>query len=152
MEQHHVHHHHHHHYHYYYNHPFPPGRPPNAQGNGEPLNSEAAGRDDDEPSAEEDEEHNERGDTVDQHNPENRSLAQSSRRSPSNVSILRERDLQYLMATSASSISTINLSKRKLAGQTLNPTATITERVPQERRPERAPARSKRISLDKAAT
>ncbi|KNB05163.1 hypothetical protein FOXG_19499 [Fusarium oxysporum f. sp. lycopersici 4287] len=57
MEQHHVHHHHHHHYHYYYNHPFPPGLPPNAQGNGEPLNPEAAGRDDDEPSAEEDGEH-----------------------------------------------------------------------------------------------
>ncbi|SCO82467.1 uncharacterized protein FRV6_06680 [Fusarium oxysporum] len=73
MEQHHVHHHHHHHYHYYYNHPFPPGLPPNAQGNGEPLNPEAAGRDDDEPSAEEDEEHSERGDTEDQHNPENRS-------------------------------------------------------------------------------
>lgn len=73
MEQHHVHHHHHHHYHYYYNHRFPPGLPPNAQGNGEPLNPEAAGRDDDEPSAEEDEEHSERGDTEDQHNPENRS-------------------------------------------------------------------------------
>ncbi|KAL5608717.1 hypothetical protein FOVSG1_003398 [Fusarium oxysporum f. sp. vasinfectum] len=73
MEQHHVHHHHHHHYHYYYNDPFPPGLPPNAQGNGEPLNPEAAGRDDDEPSAEEDEEHSERGDTEDQHNPENRS-------------------------------------------------------------------------------
>ncbi|KAH7225097.1 hypothetical protein BKA60DRAFT_606178 [Fusarium oxysporum] len=73
MEEHHVHHHHHHHYHYYYNHPFPPGLPSNAQGNGEPLNPEAAGRDDDEPSAEEDEEHSERGDTEEQHNPENRS-------------------------------------------------------------------------------
>ncbi|KAF6523366.1 hypothetical protein HZS61_011865 [Fusarium oxysporum f. sp. conglutinans] len=73
MEQHHVHHHHHHHYHYYYNHPFPPGLPPNVQGNGEPLNPEATGRDNDEPSAEEDEEHSERGDTEEQHNPENRS-------------------------------------------------------------------------------
>ncbi|EXM07343.1 hypothetical protein FOIG_03874 [Fusarium odoratissimum NRRL 54006] len=78
MEQHHVHHHHHHHYHYYYNDPFPPGLPPNAQGNGEPLNPEAAGRDDDEPSAEEDGEHSERGDTEDQHNPE-RAPAQSKR-------------------------------------------------------------------------
>ncbi|RKL39358.1 hypothetical protein BFJ72_g6832 [Fusarium proliferatum] len=76
MEEHHVYHHHHHHYHYHYTYPFPPGLPPNAPQNDESVNQEAAGHNNEEPSAEdeeEQEEYSERDDTEDQQNPENRS-------------------------------------------------------------------------------
>ncbi|KAG5796703.1 hypothetical protein H9Q69_004278 [Fusarium xylarioides] len=80
MEQHNVYHHHHYHYHYHYTYPFPAGPPSNVPSNDEPLNQEPDGHDNDELSAEEEggeqggeqEEHSERGDTEDQHNPENR--------------------------------------------------------------------------------
>lgn len=77
MEQHHVYHHHHHHYHYHYTYPFPPGLPLNAPQNDESVNQDAAGHDNEEPSAEDEEEqegeHSERDDTEDQQNPEDRS-------------------------------------------------------------------------------
>ncbi|PNP78017.1 hypothetical protein FNYG_08743 [Fusarium nygamai] len=82
MEQHNVYHYHHHHYHYHYTYPFPPGLPPNAPQNDDPLNQEVADRDNDEPAAEneeeeeeeeEEDEHSERDDTEDQQNPEDRS-------------------------------------------------------------------------------
>ncbi|KAF5581041.1 hypothetical protein FPCIR_10430 [Fusarium pseudocircinatum] len=86
MDQHNVHHYHHHHYHYHYTYPFPPGLPPHAPQNNEPLSQEAAGHDNDELSAENEqeeneeeyeeeiaEEHSEEGDTEDQQDPEDRS-------------------------------------------------------------------------------